>query len=77
MRSTLTFAVIVASLAAGSASADERLHIIPPLYRDHARSTQAVRHSSDLITTPQPVRAPTPLDVEPMKAGTEIVASAR
>lgn len=76
MRSTLLLAFALA-FNAGTASADDRLHITPPLYRDQARATQQARHSSDLITTPQPVAAATPLDLKANKSATEIVASAR
>lgn len=48
---------ILAALAAGSligpALADETITLTPPLYREQARPTAAVRPASELTTTPR------------------------
>ncbi|MGE8131679.1 hypothetical protein ACQKQD_32500 [Methylobacterium sp. NPDC080182] len=56
--------LILAALAAlavvpalGSAVADERIDFTPPLYREQARPTAAVRQASEITTTPSLVRA--------------------
>lgn len=79
MRSThiaLLSAVAVVSLYAGTVSADDRLHITPPLYRDLARATQQIHRAAELTTTPHPV-APAQLDGDTSKIAAELVASAR
>jgi hypothetical protein len=54
-------AFILAALAVvpdlGSATADERIEFTPPLYREQARPTAAVRPGSEMTTTPSLVRA--------------------
>jgi hypothetical protein len=79
MRSTsaLALTVFAAVLITGSAHADDRVHVTPPLYREQARATQQVRHVSDLTTTPQPVATASSLKAEPLKAASEVVALAR
>ncbi|MCJ2136099.1 hypothetical protein MKK69_18940 [Methylobacterium sp. J-026] len=49
-------ALASAAVFAGPASAEEPLHLTPPLYRDQARGAQQARPITDLTTTPQPVR---------------------
>jgi hypothetical protein len=41
----------------GSAVADERINLTPPLYRDQARATASVRPATELVTTPRLVPA--------------------
>ncbi|WP_457106467.1 hypothetical protein [Methylobacterium sp. P5_C11] len=54
----LASAALTSAAFTGLATADERLHLTPPLYRDQARTAQQVRAIHDLTTTPQPVSAP-------------------
>ncbi|MGH1571065.1 hypothetical protein ACRAWG_10675 [Methylobacterium sp. P31] len=53
--------VILAALAVvptiGSVMADERINITPPIYREQAHATAAVRSVSELATTPRLVPA--------------------
>ena len=54
MRSLVLSAAATATLA-GAASADDRIHVTPPLYREQARTTAAVHPASELTTTPSVV----------------------
>jgi hypothetical protein len=53
--------IILAALAVvptiGSAMADERINLTPPLYREQARVTATARSASELTTTPRVVPA--------------------
>lgn len=53
--------IVLAALAAvpmiGAARADESIALTPPLYREQARLTAAVRPASELATTPRLVPA--------------------
>lgn len=53
--------IVLAALAVvptiGSAIADERINITPPLYGAQARTTAAVHPAADLATTPRLVPA--------------------
>ncbi|MGX5776927.1 hypothetical protein [Methylorubrum zatmanii] len=49
----LALAALTSVTVAGSAIADERIHLTPPLFREQARVTAAVRPASELTTTPQ------------------------
>lgn len=63
MRATRFLALTIlasSTFATGAAMAGEALHLTPPLFREQARETQAVRSVSDLTTTPQPVAAAKP-----------------
>lgn len=42
--------------AFGSATAGERIDFTPPLYREQARPTAAIRPASEMTTTPSLVR---------------------
>jgi hypothetical protein len=53
----LLLAATVGVTAIGSATADERIDFTPPLYREQARPTAAVRQASEMTTTPSLVRA--------------------
>ncbi len=48
----LALAVLASAAAAGSAMAEDRIDLTPPLYREQARVTAAVRPASELTTTP-------------------------
>ncbi|MEL6064207.1 MULTISPECIES: hypothetical protein [unclassified Methylobacterium] len=50
-------ALTSAALFCSPASADERLNLTPPLYRDQAVAAQQGRRLAILTTTPQPVPA--------------------
>ena len=50
-------ALTSAALFAGPATADDRLNLTPPLYRDQAVAVQQGRRLATLTTTPQPVPA--------------------
>ncbi len=50
-------AFAAATLVAGVALADDRFHVTPPIVREMARPTQAVRPVSELTVVPQPVAA--------------------
>ena len=43
----------VTAASTSAASADDRVHLTPPLYREQARATAAVRPASELTTTPR------------------------
>ena len=47
----LALAALTSAATLGTAVADDRLHLTPPLYREHARTTAAVRPASELTTT--------------------------
>ena len=53
--------IVLAALAAvpmiGAARADESIALTPPLYREQARPTAAVRPATELATTPRLVPA--------------------
>lgn len=51
-----TFAVLAVVAAISPATADERIDFTPPLYREQARPTAAVRPASEITTTPSLVR---------------------
>ncbi|MEE7489355.1 hypothetical protein [Methylobacterium oryzae] len=53
----LASAALTSAAFTGLATADDRLHLTPPLYRDQVRPAQQVRAIHDLTTTPQPVAA--------------------
>ncbi|GEP04362.1 hypothetical protein [Methylobacterium oxalidis] len=48
----LVLAVVASATLAGTAQADDRIHVTPTLYREQARATAAVRPASELTTTP-------------------------
>jgi len=50
------FAALAVVSAVGSATAGDRIDFTPPLYREQARSTAAVRTASEITTTPILVR---------------------
>jgi len=52
-----TFAALAVVSAIGPAIAGDRIDFTPPLYREQARSTAAVRSASEITTTPSLVRA--------------------
>jgi hypothetical protein len=54
---TVVFAGLAVIPTIGSAMADERINLTPPLYRDQARTTATVRSVSELATTPRLVTA--------------------
>lgn len=58
-------AALVSMQAIGSAIADERIDFTPPLYREQARPTAAVRQAAEMTTTPSLVgtsdEAPRPI----------------
>ena len=57
---TLVLAALASLTLAGTALADDRLNLTPPLYREQARATAALRPASELTTTPSvTARAPT------------------
>jgi hypothetical protein len=76
MRSILLLTLVATSLTARTASADDRLHLTPPLYREQAHAVRQTRHAAELTTTPQPVAA-APLSTQSGRIVTEVVASAR
>ena len=49
---TLVLAALASVTLGGTAMADDRLSLTPPLYREQARATAAVRPASELTTTP-------------------------
>jgi hypothetical protein len=57
---TLVLTVLASATLTGTVMADDRLNLTPPLYREQARATAAVRPASELTTTPSVTpRAPT------------------
>ncbi|MGA4555666.1 hypothetical protein [Methylorubrum aminovorans] len=48
----LALAALASVTVAGSAVADERIHLTPPLFREQAWATASVRPASELTTTP-------------------------
>lgn len=57
---TLILAAFTATALTAAASADDRIHVTPPLFREQARATAAVRPAAELTTIPTLVgRAPT------------------
>ena len=50
-------AIAAATLAAGFASADDRINVTPPISREHARAIRAIHPAGELTVTPQPVPA--------------------
>jgi hypothetical protein len=50
---TFALAAVAAGSLVGPALADEAIHLTPPLYREQARATAAVRPASELATTPR------------------------
>ncbi len=50
-------AFAAATLSANLACADDRVHVTPPISREHARTIQAAHPASDLTVVPQPVQA--------------------
>lgn len=49
---TIVLAALASATLAGTAMADDRLNFTPPLYREQARVTAAVRPATELTTTP-------------------------
>ena len=49
---SLALAVLAFATLTGTVMADDRINLTPPLYREQARSTAAVRPASELNTTP-------------------------
>jgi hypothetical protein len=49
---SLVLAVLASATLTGTVMADDRINLTPPLYREQARSTAAVRPASELNTTP-------------------------
>jgi hypothetical protein len=56
----LALAALATAATAGAATADDRINLTPPLFREQARSTAAVRPASELTTTLRPVPAAPP-----------------
>jgi hypothetical protein len=54
---TIVFAGLAVIPTIGSAMADARINLTPPLYREQARATATVRSASELTTTPRLVPA--------------------
>ncbi|MCJ2011071.1 hypothetical protein [Methylobacterium sp. J-076] len=54
-------AFAAATFMAGIAQADDRIHVTPPISREHARAIGAAHPASELTVTPQPVAAVLPL----------------
>ncbi|MDP4025634.1 hypothetical protein Q8W71_23655 [Methylobacterium sp. NEAU 140] len=52
-------ALATAALAPAAATADDALHLTPPLYRDQIQAARVGRAAPS--TTPQPVPAPVPV----------------
>ena len=52
---SFTLAALLAVPMIGSAAAEDAIRLTPPLYREQARTTAAVRPASELTTTPRPV----------------------
>ena len=48
----LALAVLAFATLTSTVMADDRINLTPPLYREQARSTAAVRPASELNTTP-------------------------
>ncbi|MFE1602225.1 hypothetical protein [Methylobacterium sp. ID0610] len=48
---------LVVSAAAPASAQDGAVTVFPPLFREMARETRAVRPASELTVTPQPVAA--------------------
>ncbi len=66
-------AIAAATFAAGTASADDGIHVTAPITREHARSVQAVHSVSELTVVPQPVKAgPAPVRVTTAAARLEL-----
>lgn len=53
----LILIALALAIPAGAVMADELVFVTPPLYREQARTTAAVRPASELTTTPSLVRA--------------------
>jgi len=49
---SLVLAVLASANLTSTVMADDRINLTPPLYREQARSTAAVRPASELNTTP-------------------------
>ena len=57
---TVVLSALAAAALVGAARAEDRINLTPPLYREQARATAAVRPASELTTTVRLVRrAPT------------------
>lgn len=54
----VAFAALAVVSAIGSVNAGERIDFTPPLYREQARPTAAVRPATEITTTPSLVRTP-------------------
>lgn len=52
MTRELFLTVLAFATATGTVMADEAIFLTPPLYREQARTTAAVRPASELTTTP-------------------------
>lgn len=50
-------AIAAATLAAGVATADDRINVTPPISREHAREIRAIHPAGELTVTPMPVPA--------------------
>ena len=48
----LALAALASAAAAGTAMAEDRINLTPPLYREQARVTAAVRPNAEMNTTP-------------------------
>jgi hypothetical protein len=53
----LALVALASTATVGVALADDRINLTPPLFREQARSTAAVRPASELTTTLRPVPA--------------------
>lgn len=49
---TFVLATLASATLTGSVLADDRTYLTPPLYREQARATAAIRPASELTTTP-------------------------
>ncbi|TXN17288.1 hypothetical protein FV219_00605 [Methylobacterium sp. WL122] len=49
---SVVFGALAFATVTGTAMADDRTNLTPPLYREQARATANVRPVSDLTTTP-------------------------
>lgn len=59
---TFVLATLASATLTGSVLADDRTYLTPPLYREQARATAAIRPASELTTTPSVTAAATSAD---------------
>jgi hypothetical protein len=64
---SLVLSAFATVIMVGAATADDRINVTPPIYREQARTTAAVHPASELTTTPSlvpPAGAPRPVVAE-------------